>query len=215
METKNLLKQTDLLKQVVGLVLLGIGFWAMDPLSGFIPNLGFFSLAIAGSLAFIIGLDKTSFVRLFQKPTHFWKNFGKYLALAVAYGVVAGGAVQLLIHGTKANPQSDNPWIFLILPIALIGEELFSIYILELADKYTSTTVASLISCVIFGLIHTATYYHDSLLITVIQVLILQGGARWFFNQSYLKSERSIWTSYAVHVALDCLMFAIPLLFHG
>lgn len=206
METKNLLKK------MIGLGLLAIGFWAMNPLSELIPNLGFVSLAVTGTLAFMIGLGKESFHQLFVKPTEFWRNAGKYLALTLVYDIAAGVGVQLLIHGTKANPESNNPWIFLILPIALLGEELFSIYILEVADKYMSTNVASLISCVIFGLIHTATYYHDSLLITVIQVLILQGGARWFFNQSYLKSGRSIWTSYAVHVALDCITFSFPIL---
>lgn len=206
METKKLGKQ------IIGLGLLAIGFWAMNPLSEILPNLGFFSLAITGALAFVIGLGKESLKRLFATPVNFWKNFGKYLGLSVIYGIVAGVTVQLVIHGTKGNPESENPWIFLILPIALLGEELFSLYILETANKYTSTTAASLISCVVFGLIHTATYYHDSILITVIQVLILQGGARWFFNQSYLKSERSIWTSYAVHVGLDCITFSVPLL---
>lgn len=206
METKNLLKQ------MFRLALLAVGFWAMNPLSEHIPNAGFFSLAVTGSLAFMIGLGKESFCQLVVKPTSFWKNVSKYLALTLIYDLVAGIGVQLLIHGTKPNPETSNPWIFLLLPIALVGEELFSLYILEVADKYTRTAVASLISCVIFGLIHTATYYHDSLIITIIQVLLLQGGARWFFNQAYLKSGRSIWTSYAVHMALDYLTFSFPII---
>lgn len=51
--------------------------------------------------------------------------------------MIMGILAQLLDIQTKANSAQDNPWWFFvfILPIALLGEELFSITIFDTLRK--------------------------------------------------------------------------------
>ena len=115
----------------------------------------------------------------------------------------------------KGNPAANNPiwFFFLIMPFALLGEELFSIYFYDLFKLKVSPLVANVLVSIIFGLIHYWTYFNGSVLLTIIQVIALQGSARFWFNRSYEQSN-SILTSFAVHYLFDLAGFMLTFLLH-
>jgi membrane protease YdiL (CAAX protease family) len=96
---------------------------------------------------------------------------------------------------------------------ALIGEELFSIYFYDLFKLKASPLVANILVSIIFGLIHYWTYFNGSILLTILQVIALQGSARFWFNRSYEQSN-SILTSFAVHYLFDLAGFMLSFLLH-
>lgn len=92
----------------------------------------------------------------------------------------------------------------------IMGEELFSIDILEILRKKIG--FATLITVIIFGICHFNTYDSGNILQTIIQVLLIQGAARLIFNYAYLKTK-SIWISYIIHLIFDLFfLFVIPIL---
>ncbi len=101
-------------------------------------------------------------------------------------------------------------FLYLFYQLLYLGEELFSITIFDTLRKKMriNTKVASLLTAIIFGLIHFETYLGSSALFTIVQVILVQGGIRLWFNQAYLKTK-SLNTSWAVHYAFDLIAFVL------
>lgn len=194
-----------------------LGFYLVSHIESLIPipNLGYFSLVLFGSIAYWLVFGSMGYQKLFQRPIHFRKNFFKYFLLANLFALFLGGLITYLTHLHKANPADNNPlwFFFLIMPFALIGEEIFSIYFYNLFKLKLSPLVANLFVCILFGLIHYWTYFNGSVILTIIQVIAVQGSARFWFNQSYEKSG-SLLTSFAIHYVYDFIGFMLVLFIH-
>ena len=110
-----------------------------------------------------------------------------------------------------ANPASGAlASIIFKIPFMLMGEELISLWVLETAQsKGFSFMTSTLISALIFGLLHIFTYWDGSLVSSLVHVLFLQSVARLIFNYVYLKTGRSIWGSWLTHIIFDIIVFAI------
>lgn len=198
--------------------LLLIGFKGME-----IPNInyiGYTFLAVSGFLAYLLvfGLDASK--NLFRRPKNFKRYGVVFIGYMFLYTYSSSLVVTLVSRVMKItltpNAASDSPWwwFFLIMPIALLGEEIFSITIFDIFRKklHFNPLLASLISAIIFGLIHYTTYLGSNALFTIIQVILLQGGGRIILNRSYQKSG-SIKTSWFVHYFYDLISFGIGSLF--
>lgn len=211
-------KTTDLTKQLGGLTLLALGFYLMGEVNlhiGMLQNLTLLVFSIAAA-ALIFGKSALGW---FKKPQ------GKYIKIGLAclvlntvWGFVGGIVIQLIfgMAGHHANSAFGNYSLLVFVPFMLMGEELFSISILEtLRTKWKlSPLVASLITAAVFGLIHFSTYFGGDALRTVTQILLVQGAARLILNYAYLKTG-SIWTPWAVHVVFDLVpLFLLPLILH-
>lgn len=207
-------KQASYSRILLATLLLVLGFYLVSHVNFFIPipYLGYFSLLIFGTLAYSLVFGFNGYKALFQKPKHFWKNFIKYFFLTVLFAFILGVAIVLITHKQKGNAAANNPlwFFFLIMPFALIGEELFSIYFYDLFKLKFSPLLANILVSIIFGLIHYSTYFNGSVLITILQILALQGTARFWFNKSYEKSN-SILTSFAIHYFYDLATFMFTL----
>ncbi|MBR3320349.1 MAG: CPBP family intramembrane metalloprotease, partial [Exiguobacterium sp.] len=89
-------------------------------------------------------------------------------------------------------------------------EELLGIGILEGAkSKGLSTLLSSLLSAVVFALLHVPAYWDGSLFSTLLHVLLLQGFARLLLNYVYLKTGRSIWGSWVTHLIIDLIALSV------
>lgn len=104
----------------------------------------------------------------------------------------------------RGNAVNDKPGLALliILPIMIMGEELFSMYFLSVFSSKFKLWIASCLSAVVFGLIHFTTYYNGDIFKTLIHILLIQGSARLIFNRAAIKSN-SIWTSWIIHLLFD------------
>lgn len=178
-----------------------------------IPYLGFFSLIFFGLIAFILTFGVNFTKQLFAVPKKFSSTVSIYLPVCLIIGFITALVLKLIFPDLKGNSESNNPlWFyFIIMPFALMGEEVFSIFWLEVAKLKYSSLIASLISAVIFGLIHFSTYYDGNVVTTLIHILLLQSVSRIFFNMAYERSE-SIWTSFIIHYLMDLVLFTFPLL---
>lgn len=208
-------KSTTILKTIVGLILLFLGFYLMSNVNLHIGYAQEFTLLVF-SIAGVLIIFGKHVLTWFAKPQ------GKFLKVALACLVInaiwsmLGGALVNVIFGdagSHANPAFGDFSLIFFIPFMLMGEELFSIGILEtLRTKWgISTLVSTLITGAIFGLIHFNSYYGGDILRTIVQILMVQGVARLILNYAYLKT-RSIWTSYAVHLIFDLIiLFVLPL----
>ncbi len=68
---------------------------------------------------------------------------------------------------------------------------------------------STLLSAVVFGLIHIPSYWDGSLVSTLLHVLLLQGVARLIFNYVYIKTGRSIFGSWISHMIVDFVVLSI------
>lgn len=214
---KGLLKMTNTKKHmhiIIAFVLLALGNYGIETLD--VGNIAYSFMAITGFSAYFIVFGKEGIKSLFSRPTRFKKYGLLFLLYAQIYGLASGLIIttlsQVMDVKLTANAAQNNPWWFfvLILPIALIGEEIFSITILDILRKKLgfSNILASIITAIIFGLIHYTTYVGSNPLFTVFQILFLQGGARLLLNHVYIKSK-SIKTSWFVHYFYDLISFMI------
>lgn len=202
-------------KLIVSCLLVLFSFIFLTQLSQYIPipYLGFFSLLTFGLIAFLIAFG-TSFTKdLFTKPKKFSSTVAIFLPICLLVGFITALVLKLIFPELKGNPESGNPlWFyFAIMPFALMGEEIFSIFWLEVAKLKYSSLIATLFSAIIFGLIHFSTYYDGNVLTTLLHVLLLQSISRIFFNMAYERSE-SIWSSFLIHYLMDLILFTFPLL---
>lgn len=159
-------------------------------------------------LAWLIAFQTDSKIA-FSRPRKLWLipvGAIVYLVTATLTGLLAKG----IGFDWAANPGAGhlNQLIFM-LPFMLMGEELLGIGILEgLRSKGLSFLLSSLISALIFGLMHVFSYWDGSFFSTVAHVLLLQGVARLIFNYVYLKMGRSIWGSWLTHLLVDLIALA-------
>ena len=202
-------------KTIGGLFLLFIGFYLMSNVNLHIGYAQEFTLLVFS----IIGL---SLIFGKQALTWFSKPQGKYIRVILGclifnavWSMLGGAAVSVIFgdSGSHGNSAVGNYILIFFVPFMIMGEELFSIGILEtLRTKWgLSTLISTLATGVIFGLIHFNTYNGGDTLRTIVQILAIQGVARLILNYAYLKT-RSIWTSYAVHLIFDLFfLFVLPL----
>ncbi|HCM87424.1 MULTISPECIES: CPBP family intramembrane glutamic endopeptidase [Enterococcus] len=178
--------------------------------------LGFFSVAATSLIALLIVYPKKSVQAIFGKPLHPVKIIIGYFLLNWLVSIVVS---LLLNYGLgwhlQGNPINDNPnWLLLFtIPIMLMGEELLSIYFLSIFSSKFSLPIASLLSALIFGLIHYSTYNDGNVLHTLAHILLIQGVARLIFNRAAIKTN-SIWTSWIIHVLFDFSTILLVLFQH-
>lgn len=202
-------------KTLLGLVVLFAGFYLMGNVNLHIGYAQEFTLLVFSSIAVAIIFGR-------QALTWFSKPQGKYIRIIIGcivfnavWSMLAGGVVQAIFGegGTQGNSAVGNYLLLFFVPFMLMGEELFSIGILEtLRTKWGLSTLAStLLTAVIFGLIHFNTYNGGNVVRTLVHILVVQGVGRLVLNYAYLKT-RSIWASYAVHLIFDLFfLFVLPL----
>lgn len=195
--------QTTNVRLILGAVLLIAGFYALASFSW-----AWWGLFIGGGLAWLIAFQRDSKLA-FSRPRKLWLipvGAIVYLVTATLTGLLASA----IGFDWAANPGVGhlNQLIFM-LPFMLMGEELLGIGILEgLRSKGLSFLLSSLISALIFGLMHVFSYWDGSVFSTVAHVLLLQGVARLIFNYVYLKMGRSIWGSWLTHLLVDLIALA-------
>lgn len=208
------IRSADILRTIIGLLLLFVGFYIMSSIDLHIGYVQEFTLLIFSIVGVAVIFGNQALI-WFSKPQ------GRYIKIAIACLIIntvwsmLGGTIVALIFGNSGNQANavfgDYIMIFFV-PFMIMGEELFSIGILEtLRTKWgLSTIISTLVTSVIFGLIHFNTYNGGNVLRTIIQILLVQGVARLIFNYAYLKTS-SIWTSYAVHLVFDLVfLFVLP-----
>ena len=195
----------QVLRIMIAFGVLGVGFYGLTQVDFYYIQFSF--LVISGLVSYLLVFGFVGVRQLFSTPKRLIKTFLLILVGSQIYGMLAsmimGILAQLLDIQTKANSAQDNPWWFFvfILPIALLGDTLRK-------KMRINTKVASLLTAIIFGLIHFETYLGSSALFTIVQVILVQGGIRLWFNQAYLKTK-SLNTSWAVHYAFDLIAFVL------
>lgn len=179
-----------------------------------LPIISVFSLPLASYIAFVSTFGKKETKYLFSKPVNPIKNTIKYF---IINWVVSIGIALILKYlfgwNLSSNPINNEvtPWLFLILPMSLLGEELFSIYYLSVFSSTFKLPIASLLSALIFGAAHYYAYNNGNIVQTLAHIILIQGTARIFLNQAAIKSN-SIWTSWIIHVLFDFSAIPLPLL---
>ncbi|MFK4965633.1 CPBP family glutamic-type intramembrane protease [Lactococcus garvieae] len=207
-------KSKEITKALIGFGLLYIGFYLMGTVNLHIGLFQELTLLIFSLLAAVL-IFKKSMLEWFRKPE------GKYLKLIVLcffanviWSFFGGILVQLIfgLAGNHGNAAIGNLALLPFVPFMLMGEEIFSITLLETFRKKFGwgTGVSSLLTAFIFGMIHFQTYFGGDVLRTIVQILLVQGAARLIFNFAYLKTK-SIWTSWTVHLIFDMVMLTVPL----
>lgn len=207
-------KQLTLQRVLAATLLLLLGLYLVSNAKPLIPipYVGYFALFFFGTIAYTMVFGAQAYKKLFQKPVNFRKNFIKYFLLTILFSFVLGIVLTLITHTQKGNEAVNNSlwFFFLIMPFALIGEELFSIYFYELFKLKAAPLAANILVSIIFGLIHYTTYFNGSVLLTVVQIILIQGSARFWLNKSYEQSQ-SILTSFAIHYFFDLATFMFTL----
>ncbi|MBU5365494.1 CPBP family intramembrane metalloprotease [Enterococcus devriesei] len=189
---------------LLGALFLGIGFTLLSVFSW-----AWWALFAGGLAAWAVVFRKNS-VSAFTFPKHLWMillGFLGYMALSMSVGYLA---MSLGFHW-NVNPAAGHlESIILKIPFMLMGEEFLGIGILETArNKGISLTVSTLLSALIFGLMHFFVYWDGSLASTLLHVLLLQGAARLIFNYVYLKTNRSILGSWLSHILVDFVSLSL------
>lgn len=185
---------------MIGAILLIAGFMALTTLAGF-----WFALFLAGMVAWAITFGKET-RQVFTAPRKLWlipTGVIVYFIISILVGIV----IRFTPFEWAASPFSGQlGQIIWMLPFMLMGEELVGIGVLEVArSKGLSIVSSSLLSALIFGLMHVSTYWDGSIVSTLLHVLLLQSVARLIFNYVYLKTGRSIWASWMTHLLVDLI----------
>ncbi len=181
----------------------------------FAPSIiSIFSLTITGFIAFTLVFGKKIRKNVLETCRSCQKYSQIFFINVVISAAVSVFLQQILKWDLTGNPINEafSPLLFIILPIMILGEELFSVYFLAIFSSKFSIPVASFLSAIIFGFIHYSTYDNGNILHTVAHILLIQGVARLLFNQAAIKSN-SIITSWAVHVIFDFTSILLVVLF--
>lgn len=164
----------------------------------------------SGILAWLIAFNPSG-KAAFGRPRHLWLiplGVILYFGVSVLVGTWAS-AVGLKWAGNPTSSQPMGP-VLLQLPFMLMGEELLGIGVLEGARAQGwSWLPSTLLSGVIFGMMHFLDYWDGSVFSTVLHVLLLQGVARLILNRIYLHGGQSIWSSWIAHVLIDLVAFTL------
>ncbi len=135
-----------------------------------------------------------------------------FLSLSLA---VLGSVIGIIDPATvKANPAvyADHNLVFWISVIVqIMGEELikFSIFLFTLTLMYKKTgrrklgiIVATIVTCVIFGVMHLTAYGNLG------QVILVQGGSATVSVYQYIRTK-NILVTYATHFLFDAYTFLV------
>ena len=197
MTASNQMKTTNI-GLLIGFACLAIGFWVLVSFSW-----GSLALLVGGIVAWAIAFKGQSKIVL-GRPYKLW------WAIIAVIAYFAVGIIVDTLAGLSGLHWVENPAVghlgslFVILPFMLMGEELLGIGILEAArSKGLSIATSSILSAIIFSLMHVPTYWDHSLVSTLLHVFLLQGVARLIFNYVYFKTGRSIWGSWITHLIVD------------
>lgn len=170
-------------------------------------------------ISLIIGLGFKGIAQLLGRPQKPVKNFIIWFVISFVIAFISGLLLtKVLKIPLAANPGHKNVWKTIqILPLQLFFEEGISFFILivcaNLLFKVTknwkvATIIGSIISAIVFGLLHYSTYYYVSPFDTIMHILLVQGVARIGFNEGGLRSN-SMWIPYLIHVTYDFVTFII------
>lgn len=201
-------KQIDLSRALLGTGIVGIGVLGLFYAPAIISIV---SLAISGFAALWVVYGKDTALTIFSKPKSPTKYIFKYFLLNILVSFTVSIILQYILKwNLSGNPANEGFQLLtlFVIPIMLLGEELFSIFFLSIFSSKFSLPVASLLSAIIFGLIHYSTYNNGNILHTLVHILLIQGVARLLFNQAAIKSN-SIYTSWVVHVLFDFFAFTL------
>ncbi|EOH73882.1 CPBP family intramembrane glutamic endopeptidase [Enterococcus malodoratus] len=205
-------KQIDLKKGFFATLIVILGYIGQLYGSLFINTV---SLVVTTLIGFSIVYTPKELLLLFSKPLHPLKNTIKYFLLSWIISMAIGVALTVIFGlNLKANPIDTinvKPLLLLVLPISLMGEELFCIYFLSIFTSKFGLFISNVFSALIFGLAHYSTYYNGSVVITLIHIILIQGVTRLLLSQAAIKSN-SIWTSWIIHVLFDFSTIALPIL---
>lgn len=185
---------------VVGAAALVGGFWLLSTFAW-----AWWALFIGGLIAWIVMFQGNT-REAFSLPKRLWIIPLGIIAYLL-YGIAAGTIATKLGLNWSANPASGHLVLLIFkIPFMLMGEELLGIGILEAArNKGASLTTSTLLSALLFGLMHIFVYWDGSWFSTILHVLLLQGVARLIFNYVYLVMGKSIWGSWLTHVGVDLI----------
>lgn len=207
-------KQVSLTKGLFASLIVFVGYFGLfyGP-----PIIGLVSLSVSSLIGIAIVFGSKTIPSLFSKPIQPVKNTLKYLVLSAVVSM-SMGTILTVVFGfqLKANPINAphvSPLLFVIVPITVMGEELFSMYFLSLFSSKFSLPVANILSAIIFGLIHYSTYYNGNMFTTLLHIVLIQGTTRLLLNQAAIKSN-SIWISWIVHAVFDLAPMVLILLTH-
>lgn len=184
----------------VGAVALAGGFWLLSTFSW-----AWWALFIGGLIAWAVVFQGHA-REAFSMPKKLWViPIG--IVVYLLFGLVVGNLAVKFGLNWSANPAAGHLGLLIFkIPFMLMGEELLGIGILEAArNKGASLTTSTLLSALIFGLMHVFVYWDGSWFSTLLHVLLLQGVARLIFNYVYLLMGKSIWGSWLTHVGVDLL----------
>lgn len=185
------------------LLLIGYGCLMLFPWA-------WWALLVSGALAWLVAFNSSGRVA-FGRPRRLWLvplGVLLYFGVSILVGI---GARTVGLKWT-GNPAAAAAWWPLIaqLPLMLMGEELLGIGVLEGARAQGCPWwVSTLLSGLVFGLIHFFDYWDDSLGSTLLHVLLLQGVARLILNRIYIAGGQSIWRSWLTHLLIDLVALAI------
>lgn len=202
-------KKVSLARASLGFFLLMLGFLNLSFGILPIPFLPVVSLLLTGLLAFYLNYGAAGLKALFGKPRKPIRTFLIFYPLQMVAGFVLSILVTLLLHGhAGSNPAaSDTPW--LALPFMLMGEELFSLFILVIVVSLTQKKwLGMCLSALLFALIHIFTYYNGSIAGVLIHVTLIMGISRLILNGAAIKSN-GILISFLVHYAYDVTLFLL------
>lgn len=185
---------------VVGAAALVGGFWLLSTFAW-----AWWALFVGGLIAWIVMFQGNT-REAFSLPKRLWIIPLGIIAYLL-YGIAAGTIATKLGLNWSANPASGHLGLLIFkIPFMLMGEELLGIGILEAArNKGASLTTSTLLSALLFGLMHVFVYWDGSWFSTILHVLLLQGVARLIFNYVYLVMGKSIWGSWLTHVGVDLI----------
>lgn len=189
---------------LMGSTLLLVGFLAL-----MMVDWAWWGLFVGGLVAWILAFKDDGKLAL-SFPRKLWIAPIGVIIYFVS-SMVIGLVMSVIGFEWVSNPAAGHlGQIIWMLPFMLMGEEFLGIGILEGArSKGLSMLTSSLLSAVIFGLLHIPAYWDGSLISTVLHVLLLQGVARLIFNYIYIKTGRSIWGSWVTHMIVDVIALAL------
>lgn len=170
-------------------------------------------------VALLVSFGTTGFAKLLGKPEKPIKNFFIWFILSYIIAFISGIIItKVLKFNLASNPgNKDLIKTFTILPLQLFFEEGISFFILivcannifKISQNWNlSRNIGSILSAIIFGLLHFSTYYNGNVVHTLVHILLIQGLARIAFNEAGLRAN-SMWIPYLVHVGYDYFNFFI------
>ncbi|MBO0471180.1 CPBP family intramembrane metalloprotease [Enterococcus sp. DIV0242_7C1] len=185
-------------------LLLLIGFFSLTTISW-----AWSGLFVGGILAWLLAFGKSS-KQAFKMPHRLWLIPVGVISYFII-GLLVGLLAQAIGFNWAASPESGKLGsIIFMIPFMLMGEELLGIGVLEGSlSSGLSLRSSTLLSALIFGLLHIPSYWDGSLFSTVMHVLLLQSVARLILNLIYLKAGKSIWASWITHLLIDLIALSI------